>query len=52
MCHEKLYLSKKISQTGPEVPAQEEEEELEIVDTEDDNDDSDVTVDSVTDSDE
>ena len=51
MCHEKLYLSKKISQTGPEVPAQ-EEEELEIVDTEDDNDDSDVTVDSVTDSDE
>ena len=50
MCHEKLYLSKKISQTGAEVPAQEEEEE--IVDTEDDNDDSDVTVDSVTDSDE
>ena len=52
MCHEKLYLSKKISQTGPEAPAR--EEELEIVDTEyeDDNDDSDVTVDSVTDSDE
>ena len=52
MCHEKLYLSKKISQTSPAVPAR--EEELEIVDTEyeDDNDDSDVTVDSVTDSDE
>ena len=32
MCHEKLYLSKKISQGGAPAPAEEEE----IVDTEDD----------------
>ena len=41
MCHEKLYLSKKISPGGPEAPGQEQEE---VVDTEDE-DDSEATVD-------